>query len=72
MNQLATNLKSILMSLATIFSTMFRKVGYVGSGVLDTLRTIIIFGCTALIGLAIFIYALIMAIVLPQTKEELT
>jgi hypothetical protein len=72
MNQIATNLKSILTSLATMFSTLFRKVGYINSSLLDTIRTIIIFGSSAIVGLAIFIYVVILSITLPQTNEELT
>lgn len=68
MNKIATNLKEILNSLAVIFSTIFRKAGCAGGTILDTLRTIIIFGSTAIIGIAIFIYALLLAALAP-TKE---
>lgn len=71
MTGIVTNLKSILTSLATIFSGLFRKVGYMKSSLVETLRTIIVFGCSTIVALAIFIYAVVMAITIPTSNEEL-
>jgi hypothetical protein len=69
MNRITENLKSILISLASILSKVFRRTTQTGNTTLNAIRNIVIFGSTAVVGVAIFIYVLLIA-TLSETRNH--